>query len=142
MVERREMNNQYKPGDLVEWRWYSYLIEGRVEEVFFERTIRKIKGTEITRNGSEQNPAYLVRSDAGNLALKLGSELKPRQKIFSQGKETLRSPDFSYLRRDKSAGSTRRQHLRDLEWAHAAVLLPIDKDHGELELRPKDGGQC
>ncbi len=70
-------------GDAVEWRWLSYLIEGTVEEIFIEPVTRTIKGKQIRRNGSPATPAYLVRSEAGNTALKLATELQPRQKIFS-----------------------------------------------------------
>lgn len=69
-------------GDAVEWRWMSYLIEGVVEEVFLEPVTRTIKGKKIKRNGSPETPAYLVRSDAGNVALKLATELQRRKKIF------------------------------------------------------------
>lgn len=37
--------------------------------------MKTIKGKKIVRNGSPENPAVLVLSDAGNEALKLMSEL-------------------------------------------------------------------
>ena len=75
-------NTSFIVGDQVEWKWMSYLIEGVVEEVYHEVVVRKIKGKNIKRNGSPEKPAFLVRSDAGNIALKLVTELKPRSKIF------------------------------------------------------------
>jgi len=73
---------KFEPGTAVQWKWYGSLIEGVVEEVFTTRVVRELKGSRIVRNGSPENPAYLVRSDAGNQALKLGSELAPRAKVF------------------------------------------------------------
>jgi hypothetical protein len=36
---------------------------------------RRIEGSLIRRNGSPQDPAYLIRADSGGEVLKLGSEL-------------------------------------------------------------------
>ena len=69
-------------GDLVECSWWGSLIEGTVEEIFHAPVTRTIKGKAIKRNGSPETPACLVRSEAGNLALKLATELRPRRKIF------------------------------------------------------------
>lgn len=59
----------------MQWKWLGRKIQGKVEEVFEEPVARIIKGKRIKRNGSPQKPAYLVKSDAGNLALKLQTEL-------------------------------------------------------------------
>lgn len=72
----------FEVGDLVEWVWMGSRIDGRIEEVFFEPVVRVIKGKRIKRNGSKEKPAYLVRSEAGNVALKLQTELAPRSKVF------------------------------------------------------------
>jgi hypothetical protein len=50
-------------------------IHGVIEEIYTGPIIKEIKGKSIKRNGSLQKPAYLVRSEAGNLALKLHTEL-------------------------------------------------------------------
>lgn len=50
-------------------------IDGIVKEVYTASVSRTIKGKIIKRNGTAENPAYLVESIAGNLALKLQSEL-------------------------------------------------------------------
>ncbi len=60
----------------MQWKWLGRIIAGKVEEVHLEPTLKVIKEKKIKRNGSPENPAYLVRSDAGNLALKLGTELE------------------------------------------------------------------
>ncbi len=76
------MKSKFKVGALVEWKWIGSIIEGVVEEVYFEPTLKTIKGKKIKRNGSPEKPAYLVRSEAGNIALKLETELAKRSKIF------------------------------------------------------------
>ena len=76
------MKSKFKVGALVEWKWIGSIIEGVVEEVYFEATLKTIKGKKIKRNGSPEKPAYLVRSEAGNIALKLETELAKRSKIF------------------------------------------------------------
>lgn len=60
----------------VEWQWAGSVISGTVEEVFTESVTKEIKGKKITRHGTPEKPAYLVRSQAGNLALKLATELR------------------------------------------------------------------
>ena len=70
----------FKIGSLVQWKWLGGTVDGKVEEIFFEKITKIIKTKKITRNGSPEKPAYLVKSEAGNLALKLESELQPRKK--------------------------------------------------------------
>ena len=76
------MSKDFKVGTLVEWKWMGSIIDGVIEEVFFEPVVKLIKGKRIKRNGSLEKPAYLVRSEAGNVALKLVTELELRSKIF------------------------------------------------------------
>ena len=64
-------------GTKIEWKWVGRKISGEVVEVFYEVVSKKIKEKIIKRNASKENPAYLVKSLAGNLALKLHSELAP-----------------------------------------------------------------
>ncbi len=80
---------KFKKGSSIQWRWLGNTIEGVVLEVFEEPITREIKGKKIKRNGSPENPAYLVKSVAGNEALKLGTELtaaaqdkRPKPKMF------------------------------------------------------------
>jgi Hypervirulence associated proteins TUDOR domain len=65
----------YKIGTAIQWKWAGGIIDGKVEEVFEGPIEKEIKGKKIKRNGSVEKPAYLVRSEAGNLALKLHTEL-------------------------------------------------------------------
>ena len=81
----------FKVGDKVQWKWVGRAIIGVVKEVHHKPVAKIIKGKSIKRNGSKEKPAYLVESVAGNLALKLLSELsaapakskRPQPKMFS-----------------------------------------------------------
>jgi hypothetical protein len=66
----------YKKNSKVTWKYLGRPVHGTVEEVFEKPVTKTIKGKKITRNGSPEIPAYLVRSEAGNIALKLESELQ------------------------------------------------------------------
>ena len=88
------MSGKLSKNSKVTWQWLGRPIQGIVKEVYDHKVTRKIKGSTITRNGTKENPAYLVESEAGNLALKLGTELqktasaprtaKVKPKIFSE----------------------------------------------------------
>jgi hypothetical protein len=65
----------FSKGENVFWKWMGRKIHGVVEEIYTGPIEKEIKGKFIKRNGSMEKPAYLVRSEAGNLALKLHTEL-------------------------------------------------------------------
>lgn len=71
------MTKKFRKGSKVQWKYLGRPVNGVVEEVFHETVTRVIKGKTITRHGSPETPAYLVRSESGNIALKLLSELHP-----------------------------------------------------------------
>jgi hypothetical protein len=65
----------FEIGSKIQWKWMGSLIEGTIIEVHFGPIEKEIKGKKIKRNGSVGKPAYLVKSQAGNVALKLHTEL-------------------------------------------------------------------
>ncbi|MBC7712490.1 MAG: DUF2945 domain-containing protein [Rhizobacter sp.] len=67
--------NSYGIGEKVSWKWAGGVINGQVEEVHLGPIEKIIKGSRIKRNGSVEKPAYVVKSEAGNIALKLHTEL-------------------------------------------------------------------
>lgn len=67
----------YQPEQDVYWKWLGNRIFGKVVEVHYAPIVKEIKGKLIKRNGSVEKPAYLVKSKAGNFALKLHTELFP-----------------------------------------------------------------
>lgn len=79
----------FKLNQKVQWKWLGRAIDGTVEEIFFESVTKEIKGKKITRNGSKEKPAYLVKSEAGNLALKLHTELNEASKVAKKSKVSM-----------------------------------------------------
>ena len=71
---------QFKVGSKIQWRWLGRTIAGEVVEVHPRPVTKVIKEKKIKRNGSPEKPAYLVKSEAGNLALKLETELEKYEK--------------------------------------------------------------
>lgn len=69
------MPENFREGDTVQWNWSGSTAEGTIKEVFTEKVTRVIKGSEITRNATEEEPAYLVVQEDGSRVLKSGSEL-------------------------------------------------------------------
>jgi hypothetical protein len=65
----------FKKGDEVSWKWRANEAYGRVVAVYTEKVTRDIKGKEITRNASKDEPAYLIEQDDGDEVLKSASEL-------------------------------------------------------------------
>lgn len=69
------MSNSHSKGDKVNWKWGKGTAQGTVEEKFERRVERTIKGSKIVKNGSKENPAYLIVQEDGDKVLKEGSEL-------------------------------------------------------------------
>jgi len=69
------MTDSFRKGKRVKWNWGQGVGRGRVAERFERHVERTIDGSKIRRNGSPDNPAYLIHVDNGGEVLKLGSEL-------------------------------------------------------------------
>ncbi|MBA3967950.1 MAG: DUF2945 domain-containing protein [Nitrospirales bacterium] len=70
------MNEAYQTNTKVQWDWGDGTAEGYIREVFREKITKKIKGTKVTRNGSDDDPAYLIEQQDGDKVLKLHSEIR------------------------------------------------------------------
>ena len=66
----------YSKGDVVEWDWGNGTGSGEVQTVHTEKVTRTIKGSEITRNASKDEPAYTIKQDDGDEVLKGHSEVR------------------------------------------------------------------
>ncbi|WP_297106734.1 DUF2945 domain-containing protein [uncultured Devosia sp.] len=62
-------------GTRVSWRWGAHATSGKIVERFTRPVARTIKGTEVTRNASRAEPAYLIEQDDGDQVLKSRSEV-------------------------------------------------------------------
>ena len=69
-------SNSFQTDQYVQWNWGIGTAEGQIKERFEREVKRTLKGSEITRDGSEDNPAYLIMQEDGDEVLKLGSEIK------------------------------------------------------------------
>lgn len=62
-------------GDKVSWSWGTGTGTGTVVERFTDDVCRTIKGTEVKRKASKDDPAFLIEQEDGDEVLKSQSEL-------------------------------------------------------------------
>jgi len=65
-----------RKGTNVKWNWGKGYATGKVESTHSESITRTIKGSEVTRNGSGDDKALLIKQEDGSKVLKLESEVK------------------------------------------------------------------
>ncbi|ALG60189.1 MAG: DUF2945 domain-containing protein [Pseudomonadota bacterium] len=68
--------NSFQSDQYVQWDWGNGTAKGQIKERFEREVTRTLQGSEITRNGSQDDPAYLIKQDDGDEVLKLGSEIE------------------------------------------------------------------
>ncbi|WP_369026054.1 DUF2945 domain-containing protein [Qipengyuania sp. RANM35] len=68
-------SNSYRTNQHVQWNWGDGTGTGQITERFERKVTRTLEGSEITRNGTKDDPAYLIEQEDGSEVLKLGSEL-------------------------------------------------------------------
>lgn len=65
-----------RTGTAVKWTWGSSRAEGKVTEVHHDDVTRTTKGNEVTRHGTDDDPAYVIEQEDGTVVLKLKSEVE------------------------------------------------------------------
>ena len=95
-----EFTETPKKGNTVRWKYGTGTGEGKVIKVYKTSVTRKFGDSEITRNGTEDNPALLIKQDGAEV-LKLASEVTIVKKgadfsefvsrVFSQNTEKMHS---------------------------------------------------
>jgi hypothetical protein len=65
-----------REGTEVSWKWGGSTASGTVSEIHRGKVTRTSKGSEITRNGSDEDPAYVIEQEDGTVVLKLRSEVE------------------------------------------------------------------
>jgi DUF2945 family protein len=65
-----------REGSEVRWSWGNGSATGKVVEIHRDKVTRTIEGSEISRNGSEDDPAYVIEQEDGGRVLKLRSEVE------------------------------------------------------------------
>lgn len=63
-------------GDKVQWNWGNGTGTGTIKQIYTDAVTKTIKGTEVTRNATDDDPAYLIEQDDGDRVLKSGSEIE------------------------------------------------------------------
>ncbi|WP_166820577.1 hypervirulence associated TUDOR domain-containing protein [Thalassoroseus pseudoceratinae] len=66
---------RYEEGERVKWKWGDGHGRGTVEKVYTRKVTRKIAGSEVTRNASDDEPAYYIKQSDGDAVLKSHSEV-------------------------------------------------------------------
>ena len=67
---------RFSEGTKVEWDWGNGTGTGTVEKTYTQKITRKIKGSEVTRDGSDDDPALYIKQEDGAAVLKLSSEVR------------------------------------------------------------------
>ena len=65
-----------RKGSKVSWKYGTGTATGKIESVHKEPIVRTVKGSEIHRNGSADDPALVIVQDNGDKVIKLQSEVK------------------------------------------------------------------
>lgn len=69
------MAQTFRTGTRVRWNWGQGVGRGRIADRFERHVERTIEGALIRRNGSPEDPAFLIDTDNGGQVLKLRSEI-------------------------------------------------------------------
>lgn len=65
-----------RKGSEVKWSWGKNTATGKVTEIHHDKVSRTSKGEKITRDGTQDNPAYVIEQEDGTVVLKLQSEVE------------------------------------------------------------------
>ena len=60
----------------VEWDWGNGIGSGKVVKKYTRKITLKIKGSDVTRDASDDEPAYRIEQEDGDEVLKSESELR------------------------------------------------------------------
>ena len=69
-------SNSFQTNQYVKWDWGNGTAKGQIKERFEREVTRTLQGTEVTKKGVEDNPAYLIKQEDGDEVLKRGSEIE------------------------------------------------------------------
>ncbi|EMI17971.1 hypothetical protein RMSM_05103 [Rhodopirellula maiorica SM1] len=69
------MAQKFQKNQYVRWNYGSGTAKGQIKESYKQKVTKTIKGNEVTRNASDDEPAYLIEQEDGDEVLKSESEL-------------------------------------------------------------------
>ncbi|ABV95577.1 conserved hypothetical protein (plasmid) [Dinoroseobacter shibae DFL 12 = DSM 16493] len=67
----------FQTGQQVAWDWGNGTAEGKITQIYTETVTRTLKGSEVTRHGSDDTPALLIEQEDGDQVLKSCTEVRP-----------------------------------------------------------------
>lgn len=70
------MSKDFKANTQVKWTWGQGEATGKIIKKYTESITKTIKGTEVTRNATKDDPAYLIEQSDGDQVLKSHSEIE------------------------------------------------------------------
>ena len=65
-----------RKGTEVKWSWGNGTATGKVTQTFTEKVTRTLQGSEVTKDGTDDNHALLIEQEDGDEVLKLQSEVE------------------------------------------------------------------
>ncbi len=65
-----------REGTKVKWQWGQGWGYGSVVEIHREKVERELKGSKVIREGTDDDPAYVIEQSDGDQVLKLQSEVE------------------------------------------------------------------
>ncbi len=68
----------YQKNQEVEWSWGNGTAAGVISKIYKQKVSLTIKGTEVTRDATNECPAYLIQQEDGGKVLKSHSEISAR----------------------------------------------------------------
>lgn len=68
-----------RKGSKVSWNWGNGTAKGKVEETFINTVTKTIKGTEVTRHGTQGDKALYIKQKDGSYVLKSESEVSHKK---------------------------------------------------------------
>lgn len=69
------MAQKFQVNQHVQWNYGSGTAKGQIKESFKDKVTKTFKGNDVTRNATDDEPAYLVEQEDGDQVLKSESEL-------------------------------------------------------------------
>ena len=66
----------FSEGDKVKWSWGNGTATGTIKKVYTQKQTLKIKGEEVTREASEDEPAFRIEQEDGDEVLKSVTEVE------------------------------------------------------------------
>ncbi|MFG0266109.1 MAG: DUF2945 domain-containing protein [Rhodopirellula sp. JB055] len=70
------MSQKFQVNQYVQWNYGDGTAKGQIKESYKEKVTKTIKGNDVTRNASDDEPAYYIEQDDGDHVLKSESELQ------------------------------------------------------------------